>query len=161
MKALRIIVFSDTHRNFDAMLKIFERNMNAELFIFLGDGERELVDIKCMFPQKRILSVAGNCDFASIAQRIGITVENDRKIVFLHGHSHGVKSGTERIVNLAREYNADILLFGHTHQRYYSYEDGLHILNPGSAGNPRDGKKPSYSFIDITSAGIVCNHVDV
>ncbi len=143
------------------MYRIFERNTDAELFIFLGDGERELDDIKSVYPNKKILSVSGNCDFASTAPYVGLTVAGGKRIMFLHGHSHGVKHGLEAVIRLARENQADILLFGHTHKRYYSYEDGLHILNPGSASQPRDWKRPSYAFIDITSAGIVCNHVDV
>ena len=158
---MRIIVISDTHRKFDALVKIFERNSSADLFIFLGDGEREWDDIKCMYPLKKILSVCGNCDYNSFSHGVGTTFAEGKKILFLHGHSHGVKSGTGEVIRLARENNADIVLFGHTHQRYYCYDDGLHILNPGSAGNPRDGKKASYAFIDITKAGIVCNHVDV
>ena len=158
---MRIIVISDTHRGFDAMYSIFERNTDAELFIFLGDGERELDDIKCLYPDKKILSVAGNCDLASFARDVELTTQASKRILFLHGHSHGVKCGIGEIVRLARENNADIVLFGHTHKRYYCYEDGLHILNPGSASMPRDGKKPSYAYIDITDAGIVCNHVDV
>lgn len=32
---MRIIVFSDTHGNYSAMHKIFKRNGDADLFIFL------------------------------------------------------------------------------------------------------------------------------
>ena len=158
---MRIIVISDTHRNFSVLHDIFERNLGAELFIFLGDGERELEDIKSLYPDKRILNVCGNCDFSSLAQNVGMTEENGVKIIYLHGHLHGVKGGVERITTLARENEARVILFGHTHQRFYSYVDGINILNPGSASIPRDGKKPSYAFIDITKAGIVCNHVDI
>ena len=42
---MRIVVFSDTHGNFSAMHKIFKRNGNADLFIFLGDGEIELAQL--------------------------------------------------------------------------------------------------------------------
>jgi len=143
------------------MKNIFDRNTEAELFIFLGDGERELDVIKTRYPDKKVLNVAGNCDFASFAPGMGVTEVSGEKIIYLHGHSHGVKAGTGGIVRLAKESNASIVLFGHTHQRYYSYIDGIHVLNPGSASQPRDGNKPSYSYIDITKAGIVCNHVDM
>lgn len=158
---MRIIVFSDTHRRFDAMKKIIDDNRNADMFIFLGDGERELDDIKCYYPDINIQSVSGNCDFASMAKAIDITFAMDKKIIFLHGHTHGVNYGTEGILKLAKENNADIVLFGHTHQRFLSYEDGIYLFNPGSAGQPRDGKGPSYGFIDITNAGIVCGHKEL
>jgi len=158
---LRIIVISDTHRDFGAMLNIFQRNLDAELFIFLGDGEKELDEMRVRFPDKRILNVAGNCDLTSFATGVGVVTVNNVKIIFTHGHSYGVKGGIDGVLKLAKENKAEIVLFGHTHNRFYAYKDGVHILNPGSASNPRDGKKPSYAFIDITKAGIVCNHVDV
>jgi len=156
---LRIIVFSDTHRSFNTMQQIFEQNSNADLFIFLGDGIKELIDIKALYSHKKVIGVAGNCDILSFAPGMGVTEVEGKKIMYLHGHSHGVKAGTGGIVRLAKENNADILLFGHTHQRFYSYIDGIHFLNPGSAAFPRDGQEPSYAY--ITEAGIVCNHVDL
>ena len=40
-------------------------------------------------------------------------------------------------------------------------ENGIYIMNPGSASSPRDGKKPSYGIIDITKSGILMNIADV
>ncbi len=158
---MRIIVFSDTHKKFDAMLRIVEDNPDAGLYIFLGDGERELDDLRCYYPDKKILNVSGNCDYGSMAKTIDATFVMDKKIVFLHGYTHGVNYGTEGLLKLAHETNADIILFGHTHQRFISYEDGVYLFNPGSAGQPRDGKGPSYGFVDITNAGIVCGHKEL
>ncbi len=39
---MRIIVMSDTHGNFSAIEKIIEKNISADMFIHLGDGERSL-----------------------------------------------------------------------------------------------------------------------
>ena len=58
----------------------------------------------------------------------------------------GVKYSTDRLFYKAKEIGAQIALFGHTHCRYYAYEEGIHILNPGSAGQPRDGKPASYAI---------------
>ena len=36
---MRLVVFSDSHRRVSSVLEIFERHKdNADLFIFLGDG---------------------------------------------------------------------------------------------------------------------------
>ena len=53
----------------------------------------------------------------------------------------------------AREQGAQVLLYGHTHQALTDYDDGLHILNPGSLS----GWRPSYGTLDITPQGIVPN----
>lgn len=51
-----------------------------------------------------------------------------------------------------RERQADLLLFGHTHQPLTDYEDGLYLMNPGSLGYGG-----TYGYVDITPAGIVTN----
>ena len=63
--------------------------------------------------------------------------------------------GLYRLVCAARERQADILLFGHTHQPLIDYDDGLHILNPGSL----HGSGGTYGTVDITPAGVVLNTV--
>lgn len=158
---LRIIVFSDSHGNVDNVMRIFEKNKNADLFIFLGDGERDVDTVSCLYPEKRILSVCGNCDMYSMKQGLGITKENGKQIVFLHGHSHFVKSTKNYLYKLGKDYQADFVLFGHTHQRYLEYRDGTYYLNPGSSGCSSDGNRPSYAWIDITDKGVLCNHVDL
>ncbi|MFA5658137.1 MAG: metallophosphoesterase [Oscillospiraceae bacterium] len=158
---MRIIAVSDSHRNFDALERVFRRNPDADMFIFLGDGERDIEYVASLYPEKQVLAVCGNCDYNSTLPPVRTVSVGDRKILFLHGHSHGVKYSHDGILKLGKENGASVVLFGHTHQRFYRYEDGIHILNPGSVSLPRDGKKPSYAFVDITPAGIVCNHVDV
>lgn len=158
---MRIIVISDTHGKFYALKNIIDRNKDANAFIFLGDGERELDDIKCYYQDKEILAVCGNCDRSSMLPDVGLAVKRSKRIIYLHGHSHNVRVSTDGIKKLARENSADIVLFGHTHVRHFEYDNGLYVLNPGSAAMPRDGLAPSYAYIDITDAGIVCNHVSL
>ena len=158
---MRIIVYSDTHGNLAAHMEIFKRNEDADAFIFLGDGERELDKMRALYPNKKILHVAGNCDWGSMTPDWDIFMANGVKILFTHGHTAGVKYSLDRLCYRAMEVGAKIVLFGHTHCRYYEYHDGLHILNPGSASLPRDSKGKSYAFIDILDSGIVCNHVDL
>ncbi len=158
---MRIVVFSDTHGNFSSMKRVFERNEDVNTFIFLGDGELELDKIRMSYPDKKILNVAGNCDMASMSLENDIFIAGDVKIFFTHGHNIGVKVSTDKLYYKAKEVGVNIALFGHTHCRYYEYADGIHLLNPGSAGLPRDGKPKSYAYIDITKAGIVCNHVNL
>ncbi len=43
----------------------------------------------------------------------------------------------------------DYMVLGHTHYQFLSQADGLAVINPGSAGQPRDcSPKPSYLIID-------------
>ena len=115
---MRIIVFSDTHGNYSAMHKIFKRNGDADLFIFLGDGERDLDSLRVQYLDKKIVNVSGNCDFASLTPENDIYMTDDGiKIFFTHGHKWGVKYSTDRLFYKAKEIGAQIALFGHTHCR--------------------------------------------
>ena len=122
---MRIIVYSDTHGSFAAHAEIFKRNENANAFIFLGDGERELDKIKALYPDKTIVNAAGNCDYCSMAPQSDLFMAKGVKILFTHGHTFGVKYSVNRLYYKAKEIDAKIALFGHTHCRYYSYEDGF------------------------------------
>ena len=72
-----------------------------------------------------------------------------------------VFSDTHGNISAARQINAQIALYGHTHRRYYKYENGLHILNPGSASQPKDDLPPSYAFIDLSPYGTSYALVDL
>ncbi|WP_294409360.1 metallophosphoesterase [uncultured Ruminococcus sp.] len=159
---MRIVVFSDTHGNYSAMHKIFKRNGDADLFIFLGDGESELKALKKQYIDSRILSVAGNCDMCSQAPESDVcTLPDGNRIFYTHGHKWHVKFSVDRLFFEAADRGCKIALFGHTHCRYAEYRDGILILNPGSAGCPRDGKPACYAWIDVTDGGIMYNHVDL
>jgi len=160
---LRIIVLSDTHGNYNALDSVISRNTDADWIFHLGDGERELdrYVISHPFIASKIIHVAGNCDGGSLSNDFFILPVSEHKILATHGHLYGVNRSLERLKILAYTNECDIVLFGHTHIRYESYENGLYILNPGSASIPRDGQKPSFGHIDISPAGIVTNIVDV
>ncbi len=158
---MRIIVFSDTHGDSRAVNEIISRNRDAQAFIFLGDGERELNAAKEKYPDVKIFSVAGNCDYRSSLPDSGVYETDGAKIFYTHGHNWGVKFSMTRLFLQAKEIGANVALFGHTHCRSLAYEDGVYILNPGSASCPRDGGKPGYAFVDIAPNGIFCSHVDL
>ena len=161
-KYFRIVVFSDSHGSFRAVHRIFRKNPDASLFIFLGDEEGELDRVREMFPKKEIIAVAGNCDgYSDAPKELLYTAPHGRKIFCTHGNLYSVGSSNQKLYYRALELGADIVLFGHTHHRYYEYVDGIHMLNPGSAACPRDGRAPSYAFIDLLENGIFCTHVEL
>lgn len=157
---MRLIVFSDTHGSFSAAHEIVERNQNPCTFIFLGDGEKEINKLKIIYPETTILKVSGNCD-SSYTPDSDLLQVGKVKVFFTHGHRYNVKYETDTLYEKAKELDAQVVLFGHTHIRHYEYRDGIHILNPGSAALPKDGKDPSYAFVDICPGGIMCGHVDL
>jgi predicted phosphodiesterase len=50
----------------------------------------------------------------------------------------------------------DMIAFGHTHKPWYRVVDGIHFLNTGSVGRPKDGDwRAGYVRVQITTDGIV------
>lgn len=156
---MRLIILSDTHGDFKKFWDIVERHKNdAQMIIFLGDGLREYEDIQILYPSLRFICVAGNCDYGNIEKRTALFEIGGKRIFCAHGDNYGVKSSLERIKKAAGDSGADLVLFGHTHCGLSLYEDGLHILNPGSPSCPRNSKA-SYGIVDLVSREIFTNLV--
>ena len=160
---MRIIVISDTHGRKSARDSVFLRNSDADLFIHLGDGERDIDAFLLENPSftPKVVHVAGNCDFGSLSNTFEIIPVENHKILATHGHIYNVKYGLQMLKEAAARLNCDIILYGHTHVRDNTYEDGVYILNPGSAGNPHDFKAPSFATITITANGVLTNIADI
>ena len=57
------------------------------------------------------------------------------RLMLTHGHRYFVKESTYRLLREARRAKVDAVLYGHTHfPDCHQEEDGLWVLNPGSAG---------------------------
>ncbi len=149
-------------------MKIVERNIyTADLFIHLGDGADDTWGVLQEYPQIKLAIIRGNCDRDTElpASRVIETVpgpdEQTVKIAAVHGHLHNADRGTDELLRFAKENGCSIALFGHTHCRHESTQDGVLILNPGSCALPRDGSSPSYAYIDITEWGVISGIVDL
>lgn len=156
-RSMRILVVSDTHGNADILDRAILMQISAEIVIHLGDGEGDVEYLRYRYPEKMFIKVRGNCDFNSDLPDKEFIILEGKKIFITHGHIYSVKSGIYSAVCAAKEEDADILLFGHTHKSFQSYDEGLYILNPGSL----KGLSPSYGIIDITDKGIVTNVIDI
>lgn len=150
---MRILVVSDTHGNFGNLRRAILAQPGAEVVIHLGDGEDDLLRAQRTFPERAFFAVRGNCDLASSLPPAGEYEAEGARVFFTHGHLYGVKSGQYAIVCAARERKANVLLYGHTHQAFTDYEDGLYMMNPGSL----NGWPATYGTVDVTPQGIVTN----
>lgn len=157
---MRIIVMSDSHRNFRNVLKVVEKHPEADLFIHLGDGEHEFEDVQNLYPNYRYVFVSGNCDFGSTSKNSDLLKLAGKNVLITHGHTYGVKDSLSELKSAARICHATVVLYGHTHVSRTEYDGGIYLMNPGSLSIPRHGG-PSYGILDITSQGIVTNIVEV
>ena len=151
---MRITVISDSHRNERTVRGILADREDSKHIFFLGDITADIEDMNLEFPDKNFYIVSGNCDFCSSYPSSDIETVGGKKIFYTHGHTLGVKHGTERLLDTAKSLNCEIALFGHTHTSQILYEDGIYLVNPGSCSQPRDSHK-SYAVIDIEENGIM------
>lgn len=156
---MKILVVSDTHRNFEALEKVIRKNTNADMLIHLGDGEREFEDAQSAFPQLPMVYVRGNCDFGNHKTTHVVSTGCGVNIYCCHGHTLGVNGGIGMLVANAVMNDCKIALYGHTHIHFTDISGGVHVMNPGSPSCPRGGNKPTYGVIELSVNGEIDMHI--
>ena len=147
--SISILVFSDSHGKRAKIEEAIERQIKKpDAIIFLGDGLRDMTDVDV--GDVPVIAVRGNCDtmnfFTAEAPDEQCVILGNKRIFLTHGHRFGVKSTLTPLINEAAKKEADIVLYGHTHEGFereldcdneYSIKlkNPLYIMNPGSIGS--------------------------
>ena len=152
---MRLLVFSDSHGSPYYMRRALEKHPEADMIVFLGDGFRDLESVEFEIAGRPVVSVKGNCDFGSDEKILEILNVEGHRIYITHGFAEHVKYGIGDLAVNARGYKADIVFFGHTHMQMTDYEDGMHFMNPGCAG------EGCYGIADIFRNGVMLNTAKV
>ena len=146
---MRILVVSDIHGRDYLLREAIEQQPTARVVLFLGDGIRQVEAMQELYPDRTFYMVPGNCDIGCNSLPIRQETFGGKRFYFTHGHLHDVKYTLYRLDLAARQAEADIVLFGHTHQPYEEYAEGLYLFNPGSLGYDY-----SYGYVDVVPGGI-------
>jgi len=169
---LKIIVFSDSHGNPRNMEEVMKRHRTADCFFHLGDGIKEFENLRNSYPETAFINAVGNCDELGLyptakRQPPDNIIELDGfRFLLTHGHRTHVKTGLSELLIYGRENNADVILFGHTHQKYYEYipesdsSKPMYLFNPGSISKPVD-IMPSFGVIEIKNGNILFSNADL
>ncbi|MCD8346036.1 MAG: YfcE family phosphodiesterase [Oscillospiraceae bacterium] len=160
---MRLIAFSDTHGLHARVEDLIKKTKDTtDIYLFAGDVLKDVRNIPEMFPDVKLVSVPGNCDYSSHDLPIQVVEAAGKKIILTHGHLHHVKYGLESLQELAYRNRAEVVVYGHTHCRACDYINGIYYVNPGSLALPKDGFPPSYATIDIfpDEKGILVSTVD-
>lgn len=147
---MKIAVFSDTHNQIDGAIRAIE-SYHPDLIIHLGDHLRDARNLQMTFPQIPMESVPGNCDYAPGEEVVKLIAPMGVSIMLTHGHTYRVKYETMPLLNAAFFQGADIVLFGHTHEPLNTIVQGLHVVNPGSAGK---GRHPTWAKIELEDGAV-------
>ena len=146
---MKALVLSDSHGSFNNIVKAVEREKDISMIIFAGDVQRDADALVRTYPRIPVAVVLGNNDWSVRDVPFDVTFNFGGKRVFLtHGHKYHVKMSLNTLLFKAREENADICIFGHTHRAYCEEVSGVLLLNPGSAWL-------SYAVLEIDENGNV------
>lgn len=145
---MKIVVVSDSHNNESAVQKVKEYVKDADVLLFLGDGEEDLEDITENF-KGQLYAVRGNCDFSREIPEERLLVIEDKRIFMCHGHRYNVKYDYNNIYYRGREVEADIVLFGHSHKPMIENNNGMILMNPGSISHGPALTKRSIGIIEL------------
>lgn len=150
---MKLLIFSDSHGNVANMEDIV-RLESPDRILHLGDLARDAEDLAAKFPNIPVTYVPGNCDGRrpDLPEERIFTLDGC-KILMTHGHIYHVKMGMGMAVRAAREAGAHLLCFGHTHEAFCEFENGMWIVNPGSVGTfgPH-----TYAVAVLEDGGAVC-----
>lgn len=67
----------------------------------------------------------------------------------------------KEIAQIVKEYKYDYLILGHTHYQLIHKSNNTIVINPGSLGQPRDGKGFSYCVLDTITDNVSYKTVDI
>ena len=138
----RIGLISDTHGLVRA--SVHPALAGVEMILHAGDvgGEEILQELRLIAP---VHAVVGNTDFpGEYDQEFSVTVDGVRVHV-----SHGHEVGAPTPAKLAARYDADVIVYGHTHQQLISRVGDKIVVNPGAAGPRRFKLQPSVAVLTI------------
>ncbi len=150
---MRILVLSDSHGRLDNMAACVER-VEPNQILHLGDCVHDAELLVRRFPTIPMTTVPGNCDFGAADEPEKLIELGGKRILMMHGHTRGVKYDIQRAVYAAREYGADVLLFGHTHRPLVDFDGTMYVMNPGTIGGR--GAIATYGIITINAKTFDC-----
>jgi len=118
----------------------------VDLILHAGDvGGDDILDELALIAPVR--AVYGNTDAPGQSR---LTTSIDLEIAGISVHvSHGHEVGAPTPAKLLARYNADVIVYGHTHKQMIARADTRWVINPGAAGPRRFDILPSVARMAI------------
>ena len=127
----RILLLSDSHGYRGKLGNVLMKAESAGPFdamVHLGDGYMDMKEYEAHLPPLYI--TPGNCD--GDRGTVFLPEVDGQKVLITHGHAFHVKMGLHALIARARQEEACVACFGHTHRPLCREEDGVLLINPGS-----------------------------
>ncbi len=150
-----ILIVSDSHGRNDNLHTIVKRFPHLDMMLHLGDSQCPNSELEHIAGCP-VEIVRGNCDWNSQNPALRVFDIDGLRIFMTHGHNYSVNYSLIRLVQAAREQQASIAMFGHTHIPIIDEQSGdVTVINPGSITLPRqEGHCPSFINMEIDDYGV-------
>jgi uncharacterized protein len=148
----KVLIVSDSHGWKDELQYLKHKHSSVDVLIHCGDSELMADDDAI----NGFVTVRGNCDYEKEFSEDAVVEVADRKIFVTHGHHYNVKSSLMSLGYRAKEVNANIVCFGHSHLLGFEMVDGILFINPGSIRLPRGRHERTYVILEIKD-----HHIEV
>lgn len=149
-------LISDTH----GLLRpgVHEALTGVELILHSGDvgGSGILDELRLIAPVKAVFGNTDLPDEPGLSEEIVVAIDGIRVHV-----SHGHEVGSPTPAKLAERYDADVVVFGHTHRPHVSRIGKQLFVNPGAAGPQRFKLAPSVARLTIARGKAEVEIVDI
>lgn len=146
MSDLLVGLISDTH----GLVRpdVHTALAGVDQILHAGDvgGPEILDDLRLIAPVRAVRGNTDPPDDADLADVLDLEMGGVRIHV-----SHGHEVGQPTPEQLAAAYDADLIVYGHTHRQRIDRVDGRLVVNPGAAGPRRFDVKPSVAVVRIAS----------
>jgi len=103
--------------------------------------------------------VAGNMDVPGAWPYHKVLTIRGHRFALVHDIGH-IGAPSRDFMLQARQWKADVVVFGHSHRPAHFHREGIRFVNPGAAG-PSRGGPPTVARVTIDDEGIEVQHVQV
>jgi len=148
---MKILLISDTHGKTHALENIIlpAHATEVDFVIHLGDFVRDLFKFQPQYPNLKMLGVGGSFEPDNGIKFLDVC---GKKIYYVHGHDHEVKSHTSHLEFSAKIREVDACFFGHSHKPVIFTKKNIFFMNPGSVSEGR-GNPIGYGIVTISDDG--------
>ena len=119
----------------------------VDLILHAGDVGTQAV-LQALWALAPVHAVRGNVDGDGAGLRDSLHLQLDGVEIHL---SHGHELGSPTPAALAARYQADVIVYGHTHRALVIHVGPTLVINPGAAGPARFDLKPSVGLLTLPS----------